>query len=260
MFIRLLLILALGLGLSDDGDKDGRRGNVLYENGQYENAADAYYAGLEGYAENATGATFYGLQNNLGAALNKQGQFHMARGAFAKAMETAPSQMDFARSAYNAGNNEFQAQQLEAALENYKKALLADPTNADAKFNYEFAKRQLEQQQQQQQQQGDNEQDQQDQDQQEQDQNGDQQQQDQEQQDQQEGEQEQQQNGDQQQEQDQQQQEQEQEQQQPQPDESEQLSRQQAERILQALENEEEELLREVQKVRGHPRRVEKDW
>lgn len=259
MLIRLLLILALGLGLSDDGDKDGRRGNVLYENGQYENAADAYYVGLENYAENATGTTFYGLQNNLGAALNKQGQFDMARGAFAKAMETAPSQLDFSRSAYNAGNNEFQAQQLEAALENYKKALLADPTNADAKFNYEFAKRQLEQQQQQeQQQQGDNEQDQQEQDQQEQDQNGDQQEQNQEQQDQQEGEQEQQQNGDQQQEQEQQQQEQ--EQQQPQPDESEQLSRQQAERILQALENEEEELLREVQKVKGRPRRVEKDW
>jgi len=255
MFIRFLLILALGLGLSDVGDKDGRRGNLLYENGQFENAADAYYAGLEGYAEDAAGATFYGLQNNLGAALNKQGQFDMARGTLTKAMETAPSQLDFARSAYNAGNNEFQAQQLEAALENYKKALLADPTNADAKFNYEFAKRQLEQQQQQQQ--GDNEQDQQEQDQQEQDQNGDQQQQDQEQQDQQEGEQEQQQNGEQQQEQDQQEQEQ---QQQPQPDESEQLSRQQAERILQALENEEEELLREVQKVKGRPRRVEKDW
>jgi tetratricopeptide (TPR) repeat protein len=259
MFIRLLLILALSLGFSEDGDKDGRRGNVLYENGQFENAADAYYAGLEAYAENETGATFYGLQNNLGAALNKQGQFDIARGAFAKAMENAPSQANFARSAYNAGNNEFQAQQLEAALENYKKALLADPTNADAKFNYEFAKRQLEQQQQQEQQQGDSEQDQQEQDQQEQNQDGDQQQQDQEQQEQQEGEQEQEQNGDQQQDQ-QEQQEQDQQQQQPQPDDSEQLSRQQAERILQALENEEEELLREVQKVKGRPRRVEKDW
>ncbi len=41
---------------------------------------------------------------------------------------------------------------------------------------------------------------------------------------------------------------------------SEQLSRAQALRILQALQNEEEQLLREVQKVKGRPRRVEKDW
>jgi len=39
-----------------------------------------------------------------------------------------------------------------------------------------------------------------------------------------------------------------------------QLSRAQAIRILQALQNEEEELLREVQKIKGRPRRVEKDW
>ena len=38
------------------------------------------------------------------------------------------------------------------------------------------------------------------------------------------------------------------------------LSEQEAERILQALANEEEQLLREVQKIKGRPRRVEKDW
>jgi hypothetical protein len=39
-----------------------------------------------------------------------------------------------------------------------------------------------------------------------------------------------------------------------------QLSEEEAERILQALANEEEQLLREVQKIKGRPRRVEKDW
>jgi len=38
------------------------------------------------------------------------------------------------------------------------------------------------------------------------------------------------------------------------------LSREEAERILQALANEEEQLLREVQKIQGRPRHVEKDW
>ena len=38
------------------------------------------------------------------------------------------------------------------------------------------------------------------------------------------------------------------------------LSKEQAERILQALQNEEGELLREIRKVKGRARRVEKDW
>ncbi|NND71846.1 MAG: hypothetical protein HKN43_09715 [Rhodothermales bacterium] len=44
------------------------------------------------------------------------------------------------------------------------------------------------------------------------------------------------------------------------PPDPDQLSKEQAERILQALENEEAKLLREVQKIKGRPRRVEKDW
>ncbi len=38
------------------------------------------------------------------------------------------------------------------------------------------------------------------------------------------------------------------------------VSREQAERILQALEENEEELLKEVQRLKSRPRRVEKDW
>ncbi len=247
--IRFLLLLVLLLGLAGDGDKDGRRGNAHYKSGNYEAAADAYYRGLAAYETGTPDAAYYGLQNNLGAALHQQGDFALARPAFARAMETAPSQADFARAAYNAGNNAFREEQAEAALDFYKKALLADPANADAKFNYEFVKRR--QQQQQQQGQGEN-------------------------QDQQDGEnQDENQQGENQQNQDQQNQEQQQEGQnqepqegeqpqnaepQPQPETPDQLSRQQAERILQALENEEEQLLREVQKVKGRPRRVEKDW
>ncbi len=247
--IRFLLLLVLLLGLAGDGDKDGRRGNAHYKNGNYEAAADAYYRGLAAYETGTPDAAYYGLQNNLGAALHQQGDFALARPAFARAMETAPSQADFARAAYNAGNNAFREEQAEAALDFYKKALLADPANADAKFNYEFVKRR--QQQQQQQGQGEN-------------------------QDQQDGEnQDENQQGENQQNQDQQNQEQQQEGQnqepqegeqpqnaepQPQPETPDQLSRQQAERILQALENEEQQLLREVQKVKGRPRRVEKDW
>lgn len=155
-----------------------------------------------------------------------------------------------------------QGEGLEDALEHYKQSMLADPANEDAKFNYEYVKRKLDEQQQnqdQQQQEDQNNQDQQNnenqenQDQQDQQQNQDQEQQDQQQQDQQNQDQ-------QQQEQEQQdQQQQEQQQQQPPPDPNK-LSKEEAERILQALQNEEEELLREVMKSQARPKKVEKDW
>ncbi len=150
MKLHLLLILVLAFGLSGDGKKDGRRGNALYDEERYEAAADAYYAGLEAHGEESTDATSYGLQNNLGAALHKQEQFDMAAPAFERALATATVAADVARSAYNAGNNAFLGQNAEAALDYYRRALLADPSNRDAKFNYEFVKRQMQQQQQQQ--------------------------------------------------------------------------------------------------------------
>lgn len=245
----LLLLLCLGITHESMAQKQGRRGNALYKQEQYEAAADAYYTGLNAYQGGKTDLAFHGLQNNLGAALHKQQEFDLAQAAFARALETAASVENYARAAYNAGNNAFRLEQAEAALEHYKKALLADPTNQDAKFNYEFVKRQLEQQQQQNQQSEDQNQE----NDQNQDQNQDQQQnQDQPQDQNQDQNQDQQQNQDQPQDQNQNQP--------PPPEPSEQLSRQQAERILQALENEEEQLLREVQKVKGRPRRVEKDW
>ena len=247
----LTLMLLLPQVFTGDGEAGGRQGNALYKQELYEEAADAYYGGLSTYqGDKPADEIYYGLQNNLGAALHRQEDYEMAQSVFAKALESAPTQADYARAAYNAGNNAFRGEQAEAALEHYKNALLADPTNADAKYNYEFVKRQLEEQQEQQQNQENNDEQNDEQNQDQQQQNQDQQQnEDQQNQDQQ------QQNQDQQ---NQDQQQQEQQQQQPQPDQ--QLSRQQAERILQALENEEEQLLREVQKMKGRPRRVEKDW
>lgn len=269
--LRLLLFLTLAALLpADDGADDGRRGNTLYASEAYEAAAAAYRAGLEPYADAAAvpDAVHSGLLNNLGAALYRTEDFEGAQQAFASAFRLAPTATEATRAAYNAGNAAFQQQDLDAALALYREALLADPDNRDAKVNYEFVKRMQEQQQEQEQQQdGEGEQDNQEQ----QDGDGQQEQQQDGQQEQQDGEQEGDQDGDGQpddeQESDQEQQgqagdqgQQQQEQSaQPEPDPN-QLSQQEAERILQALQNEETDLLREAMKVKARPRRVEKDW
>lgn len=253
MTIRIFLILLLLPFLAVDGDQEGRRGNKLYEEEQYQLAIEAYHRGLAELSEEAPRKLRYGLLNNLGAALLKSGDAQAAGEAFARALSAAPAPEDVARTSYNSGNTSYAAQDLEKALDHYRKSLLADPSNQDAKFNYEFVKRKLQEQQQQQQQgnqQGDQEDQQQDQQQGDQEQeNGDQNQ---------EQQQDEPQEGDQQQDASPSEEEQErQQQEQPSPTE---LSEEQAQRILQALQNEEEQLLRQVQRPKSRPREVEKDW
>lgn len=245
MDLRVLILLLALLPLTDDGSKKGRKGNESYRNEQHSEAASLYREGIEEADPSKAGGILAGLWNNLGASLFRMSDFEQARSAFSNALALAGSSDEVSRFAYNAGNTTYMqtrnapgaaspevpspggapqaGQGLQESLEFYKQALLADPENQDAKFNYEFVKRQLEEQQQQ------------DQDPQNQD-NQDPQSQD-------------------------QQQNEEQQNQQPQQQEDPtKLSREEAERILQALQNEEEELLRQVLKPETRPRKVEKDW
>ncbi|MEM1270653.1 MAG: tetratricopeptide repeat protein [Bacteroidota bacterium] len=239
----LTLILTLMLGPLD-GKGKGRKGNSEYEQKRYEEAAKLYREGLE--MQDGPGRTTSGLFNNLAASLNRQEQYEEAGELFTRAIANAQDPVDRSRASYNAGNNAFQAGDPEAALDYYKQALLADSNNELARYNYEFVRRFMQDQQQnggggdqQQQQSGEDDQQQQDQNQ-----------------DQQEGEDEQQ-NQDSQQDDDSGEPDPSEEQ--PEPDPS-QLSREQAERILQALQTDERELLKETRKMPGKARRVQKDW
>lgn len=269
MTVRILSILLLVTFLASDGEKDGRRGNELYDQGQFDLAAEAFESGIASLSQNAPALLRYGLLNNLGAALLKAGEAETSGEAFARALESAPGAADIARTSYNAGNASFGANDLETALAHYRRSLIAEPDNEDAKFNYEFVKRQLEQQQEQQQQDGRQDEDQESDEQEQEDgeqepEGGDEEQQggDQEQQEREQG-----QNG--QDEQDQgggdegrdelEQEESRESEGQPQPAPNA-LSAEEAERILQALQNEEEQLLRQVQRPNSPARQVEKDW
>jgi len=249
MLIRAILLVFLLLLSDGDGKKKGRRGNTFYDLEQYEEAVTAYREGLltlEGNSEAVSGIR-YGLQNNVGAALHRMGEVDAAKEAFQHALALTTKDEDFGRTFYNAGNNAFAGQDLEAALDHYRRALLSEPDNMDAKFNYEFVKRRIEQQQQ-------NQQENQDQQNEEQEQNQSEQNNQQNRNDQQEPQQ-----SNQQEEQQNEASQENQQQQQPPPDPNK-LSEEQAERILQALQNEEEQLLRQVQRMNTRARRVEKDW
>ncbi|NBB75093.1 MAG: tetratricopeptide repeat protein [Bacteroidetes bacterium] len=143
----VILLLALLLG-ADDGTDEGRRGNALYEAGDYEAAASAYRAGLDQH-DGSEGAVYAALWNNLGLALHRQEKYEEADSAFQRAAVAATTPERQARALYNAGNNAVAQDQLESALALYRQALITDESHADARFNYEYLKRQMAQRQQQ---------------------------------------------------------------------------------------------------------------
>jgi len=148
--IGLGLVLAWPLSaLAQPGRRAVAEGNQLYDEGRYDEAHERYLEALR-EAPDSPVAPF-----NDGNALYRTDEFERAMDAYRQAAETGDPVVD-AQAWYNLGNALFRQQQLEPALEAYKQALRRNPTDADAKHNLELAVEQLQQQEQQQQQNGDN--------------------------------------------------------------------------------------------------------
>jgi len=181
------------------------------------------------------------LNYNLGGALHEEGNYEEAVERLKQSLTTVDPQLE-ASAHYNLGNTYFRMQDYQKAIASYQEALTLNPDDMDSKFNLELARKLLKEQikpqqqnnQQQQQQQQNQQQDQQ------------QQQQDQNQQDQQ--------NQDQQDQKDQQQQQKSQ-----QPRERK-MSKEDAERILNALKDDEQDIQKKVQRQVAAGNYSGKDW
>lgn len=141
MAARLLLVLLLFGLLGDVGTERGREGNALYERGRYAEAEAAYRDGLAA-RDDTTGAVYAALQNNLGAALLRQKEYGEARTAFGRARRAAPAETTRVRALFNQGTAAAGQGAVEAALAHYREVLLRAPDHADARYNYEYLKRQ----------------------------------------------------------------------------------------------------------------------
>lgn len=222
------------------------KGNTLYDAGKYGEAEMTYREGQ------AQGADAFISGFNLGDALFKQERFEEAANAFQSLPKLTDDKEQKAAAYHNLGNSYLKAQKFQESVDAYKQSLRNNPKDLETKYNLAYAKRMLQQEQEQQQQQQDQDQDQENKD--------DQEKQDQQQQQ----DQKQDENKDDEQKQDrQQQQDQKQDQeQQEQPKEGE-ISKEDAERMLDAL-NQDEKKIRdrlEDQKVKKGVRgNVEKDW
>lgn len=229
-------------------------GNRKYAEGKYDEANDSY---RDAEIDNPGSPI---VKFNIGDVLYQKKNYEEALKAYQDAIQKSDDLKLQAQGYYNIGNTLYRLNKWPESILAYQQALKLDPNDEDAKYNLEYVRAKLKenaekqpqeqqnQQQQQQNQQQDSQQNQNDQNQQEEQ----QQQQQQQQQDQQAGEQ-------QQQEQSQGEEEQQAQEQQGQVQEQK-LTKEEAERLLQALEKQEKDAQKQRQvKARGRVR-VEKDW
>lgn len=145
-------------GFAQEGRREVEAGNRLYEEGKYSEAHARYLEAMK----KAPGLPL--VRFNEGNALYQSQEFQRAMEAYMDALENGDPEWR-SRAWYNVGNALVRQQQPGAAVEAYKESLRLDPSDGDAKHNLEMALMQLEQQQQQQNQSGDSNEEQQDQDQ-----------------------------------------------------------------------------------------------
>ena len=122
-----------------------RKGNTHYESGNFIDAEINYKKAL------AKNADLLEAQFNLGDALVKQERFDEALKAFEKVSASTEDQNLKANALHNKGNVLLSQQDLEGAIESYKDALRINPKDHETRYNYAYVKKLLDEQQQQQQ-------------------------------------------------------------------------------------------------------------
>jgi len=121
-----------------------KKGNDLYYQQKYKDAEDNYRKSVEKKSSNVEG------NFNLGDALYKQKKFADAGQQFTKLAESESGNKLLAAKAYhNLGNTYLENKKLEESIDAYKKALLRNPKDDETRYNLAYAQQKLKQQQQQ---------------------------------------------------------------------------------------------------------------
>ncbi len=134
--IPLLVTGAQARTIGDPAVSRNEAARALYDEGRYEEALQAYKEALVERPESAR------LHLNVGDALFQLGDFEGALGEFER-VSAADDPALAALGHYNKGNAHFQLQDYAAAVEAYQQALQRTPGDADAKANLELALQRL---------------------------------------------------------------------------------------------------------------------
>jgi tetratricopeptide (TPR) repeat protein len=142
----IVWIFALFIGFNVYGQGERpliREGNKQYKENKYADAETSYRKALNKNSKSLE-ASF-----NIGNSLYKQGKYDEAAKQFAAIADSVKNNKDvLSKSYYNLGNSYFKSNKLQESANAYKNALRNNPTDMDAKFNLSLVNNMLKQQQQ----------------------------------------------------------------------------------------------------------------
>ena len=144
-FLIFILLLAGVSAFAQVDKKDVRRGNRQFAKAKYGDADISYRKGLN--ADSTSVASAYNLGNNL----YRQGNFAEAGKYYQQAMRHIPETKSVRKqnaqgfdTYFNIGDAALQQKQYRAAMEAFAQALIINPDDMEAKENYVYARKMLE--------------------------------------------------------------------------------------------------------------------
>lgn len=147
--ILYILFVLLGVGFAQEMQaqvdrKDVRRGNRDFKKESWREAEIDYRKALVKDSLSVT------ANYNLANTLYREGDFEQARKVMETVKDVAPASASAADYFYNLGDAAIACEDWQAAVDAFKESLLRNPGDLDAKENYIYAKKKLEDQQNQQ--------------------------------------------------------------------------------------------------------------
>lgn len=119
-----------------------RKGNRLYNKGEYKESMERYGRAL------ALDPQSFEATYNLGNALYKSEMYDKSEQTLQRAAaDSLRSDEERAEAFYNLGNAQFQQKKYKEALASYRQSLRMNPSDTEAKYNYAYTKRLLDEQQ-----------------------------------------------------------------------------------------------------------------
>ena len=144
-FLTIIFLLLSVSAVAQVDKKDVRRGNRQFAKAKYGDADISYRKGLN--ADSTSVASAYNLGNNL----YRQGNFAEAGKFYQQALRHVPETRGVRKqnaqgfdTFFNIGDAALQQKQYRAAMEAFAQALIINPDDMEAKENYVYARKMLE--------------------------------------------------------------------------------------------------------------------
>jgi tetratricopeptide (TPR) repeat protein len=139
--IVVLVVLQASFVFAQQEKKYIKKGNDLYQQQNYKDAENSYRQSVGKKAQTVEG------NFNLGDALYKQKKYDDAQKQFTKIASASNNKQVLADAYHNLGNSLLQKKKLEESIAAYKKSLLRNPTDEETRYNLAYAQKMLKKQQ-----------------------------------------------------------------------------------------------------------------